>query len=189
MSVRRFLPIWGSTAILEALLLLAEQLPRVSFVLLGGNGSERYVDEARRRVAQTPQANRFVFFDGDVPLAECARLMAASDVFLSLMGAGDMRSSSVLQAASCGAVPVLGEHPEYRGLCKLGFKAQFVDPGRPTEAAHAIRLYLEQAATLAETRDANRRYIEEHEDSDTQMQRLLDVIGDACKWPGSARLQ
>ncbi len=176
MNVRRFLPVWGSEAVVEAFLLLAKELPHVSFVLLGGHGSEPFVRAARQRIAQTAFASRFVFFDGDLPLAECARLMAASDVFVSLMRLGDMRSASVLQAACTGAVPVLGEHPEYRELEKLGFRAQFVNPDRPAEVAAAVRLYLEDGNLLKMTRDANQLYIAEYEDLDTQMQRLLDAI-------------
>ena len=177
MNVRRFLPVWGSEAVVEAFLLLAEELPQVSFALLGGHGSEPYVRAARQRIAQTAFANRFVFFDGDLPLAECARLMAASDVFVSLMGYADMRSASVLQAACAGAVPVLAEHREYRELEKLGFRAQFVNPDRPAEVAGAIRLYLENGELVKVTRAANQRYIAQCEDFDTQMGRLLEAIG------------
>jgi hypothetical protein len=87
-----------------------------------------------------------------------------------------MRSASVLQAACAGAVPVLAEHPEYRELEELGFRAQFVNPDRPAEVARAVRLYLEDGELLGMTRDANQLYIAEYEDLDTQMQRLLDAI-------------
>lgn len=103
--------------------------------------------------------------------------MAASDVFVSLMGLGDMRSASVLQAACAGAVPVLAEHAEYRELEKLGFRAQFVDPNRPAAVAGAVRLYLENGELVKVTRAANQRYIAQCEDFDTQMGRLLEAIG------------
>lgn len=176
MNVRRFLPMWGCEVALEAFLLLAQEVPEVSFLLLGGQGTESYVGAARRRVAKTPFAGRFVFVDGDVELAKCAELMNASDVFVSLMGIADMRSASVLQAASSGAVPVLAEHPEYRSLEKLGFRARFVQPGCPAAVADAVRLYLEDDVLRAETRIANQDYIAKWEDSDNQMRELLEAI-------------
>lgn len=182
LSVRRFLPGWGGAATVEGLLRLCEDDPRpLSFVLLGGAGSEPYVRIARERIAGTRFAERFRFIDADLSLAECARLMAAADVFVSLMGAGDMRSASVLQAASSGAVPVLAEHPEYRAIERLGFRALFVDPADPAQVAVAIRSYLDSAELCEETRDSNRRYLATYEDSRVQMRQLLEVIESACR--------
>lgn len=176
MNVRRFRPIWGSEVVMDAFLQLAQEVPEVSFVLLGGRGTEGYVGAARRRISVTPFADRFVFCDGDLPLGDCAELMAASDIFVSLMGMADMRSSSVLQAASAGAVPVLAEHAEYRHLERCGFRAQFVGADRPAEVADAVRRYLADDPLRRSTRIANQEYIARWEDFDAQMEELLRTI-------------
>lgn len=187
LNSRRFRPAWGSSLALDAFLRLAERRADVHCLLLSGSGDEEHVAEARRRIEAAGLAARFTLFPPDVPLARCAEIMAASDVFVSLMGRGDMRSASVIQGAACGGAPVILDAPEYREMARLGFACELVpeDTGAVVAALDALAA---DPARRAAMRERNRLYVEEHEDFERQMQVLLDRI-DAASRPYRERLR
>ncbi len=181
LNARRFLPVWGSEEVLAAFLALASREPGVHLVLLGGAGSEAGIAAALRRVDALGLSGRFTAFPGDLPLAEVADLMAVADVYLSLMRVQDMRSFSVLQGAAAGGVPVLADQPEYRAMEGEGFSARFVDPARTEDVVSTVLRLVRNEAECAEIRKGNDLYLARGEDRETQMDRLLDAIGDACR--------
>ena len=173
LNSRRFKPLWGAFEALEAFLRVAARRPEVHCVLLGGRNTEAETEAARRQVDSAGLGARFTLFQGDVPLQECADVMAISTIFLSLRSAGDMRSASVLQGAAAGAVPILVDTPEYRTMEREGFQARFVARAAPEEIASAIDELLDGPARRAALVASNRRHLEIHEDKTRQMDRLL----------------
>ena len=123
---------------------------------------------------------RFTLFDGDTPFDECVDLMAAADVFVSLMRVPDMRSFSILQAASAGGIPVLSDQSEYREMERDGFRALFVDPVDTEAVVAALRESSGKPWLAEEIRAANERYIGKHEDHEVQMARLREAIEEVC---------
>jgi glycosyltransferase involved in cell wall biosynthesis len=178
MNVRRFFPAWGSDAALRAFVRFAGEWPAAHFVLLGGAGTEALVAEARATLQKEGLASRFTTFDGDLPLAECAALMSIADVCVSLMREIDMRPlAGILEAASAGGAPVIGDQPEYRGMEKLGFSAIFVNPGDSDATVAALRRYAEDASLRRSVVEKNDRYLREHEDGVSQARDLLQRVG------------
>lgn len=190
LNSRRFKPLWGAFEALEAFLRVAARRPEIHCVLLGGRGTEPETAAARRKVEAAGLGARFTLFQGDVPLEECADVMAISTLFLSLRSAGDMRSASVLQGAAAGAVPILVDTPEYRTMEREGFQARFVARAAPDDIAGAIDELLADPARRAAVVASNRRHLELHEDKTRQMDRLLALIDglvqDCASRPGPA---
>jgi glycosyltransferase involved in cell wall biosynthesis len=181
LNARRFRPAWGGFVALEAFMRLAKDHPATHFILLGGLGTSEFVGSARERLAEAELLDRFTLLDEQVPIEVCAELMSISDVFLSLLGRGDLRSASVLQAAQAGGVPVISDLPEYREIERLGFRALFVDPDSDQDVFEALELCLRDPGRLAGIRERNERYLRTHEDRKRQMDRLVELIEDLCR--------
>jgi glycosyltransferase involved in cell wall biosynthesis len=174
MNVRRFFPAWGSDVAFQAFLRFARECPTAHFVLLGGAGTETLVAAARDRLEKEGLASRFTLFDGDLPLADCSALMSIADIYVSLMREIDMRPlASILEAASAGGAPVIGDQPEYRAMERLGFSALFVEPGDADAAVAALRQYAADASLRLAAAENNARYLREHEDGAAQALDLL----------------
>lgn len=180
LNPRRFRPDWGAFVALEAFMQIAAEEPLTHFVLFGGRATEDFTKQARAQVAAKGLSSRFTLLEGDAPVEVCAELMSVSDIFVSLLGRGDMRSASVLQAAAAGAAPVVSDLPEYREMQRLGFVGLFVDPGKTEEVVQALRVYLQAPAQARATVAANHNYLAEHEDYPAQMHKLLGLIAAVC---------
>jgi glycosyltransferase involved in cell wall biosynthesis len=181
MNVRRFQPAWGCDTALEAFIQFAQENPSSHFVMLGGAGSASLVHAAHKQLVERGLEHRFTLFEDDIPLADCAELMSVSDVFVSLARTRDMRSASVLQAASAGGGAILGEQAEYREMERLGFRALFVNPEDTDSVLNALRLYASDAELWGKTVAQNQEYLAEYEDHHQQMARLLNLIDEVCQ--------
>lgn len=177
LNPRRFRPDWGAFVSLEAFLKIASEYPKTHFILFGGLGTKKFMDEARIEIEDRGLSPRFTILEGEAPLDVCAELMSVSDVFVSLLGRGDMRSSSVLQAAASGAAPIIADNPEYREMERMGFQALFVTPGNVEEVVKALRVYLDDPAKIKN----NAEYLARNEDYETQMTRMLELIECVCE--------
>lgn len=181
MNVRRFQLAWGCDTALKAFIQFAQENPSSHFVILGGAGSTPLVRDAHKQLVERGLEHRFTLFEDDISLADCAELMSVSDVFVSLMRTRDMRSASVLQAASAGGAPVLSEQAEYREMERMGFRALFVDPEDPDSVLNALRLYANNSELRKDTVAQNQEYLAKNEDYHRQMTKLLALIEDVCK--------
>ena len=188
MNIRRFFPAWGSDLALPAFVRFARENPSPHFVMLGGAGTEPHVNAARRLLHEQGVSHRFTLFDGEIPLEECAALMSAADIVVSLMRERDMRPlSSILEAAACGAAPVLSDQDEYRAMERLGFRALFCAAGDEEAVMAALRQYADDPSLRSITAGANEGYLEAHEDGRQQATDLLRRIRLTCDGHGSNR--
>ena len=180
LNARRFVPLWGAYSVLEAFLKVARQEPGTHFILLGGPGTEADLRQAADRIAIAGLESRFTLFPGEIPLTECARLMSIADIFLSVMGIGDMQSASVLQAAASGGAPVVRNTVEHREMIRCGFAAVLVESDEADEIAAAVQSLVQNDSQRQEIARRNNRYLADQEDYPTQMTRLLELIDDVC---------
>jgi glycosyltransferase involved in cell wall biosynthesis len=176
LNSRRFNPLWGASEALEACLQVCSEDHSTWFVFFGGAGSEDHVALAKLRIKTAGMQNRFVFLEGDIPLAECARAMSVAEIFLSLLQRGDMRSWSVLQATAAGGIPVIADIPEHRHMQREGFAAELFNASEPSECAAAILRLLANPERMQSIREVNREFIVTHEDSRKQMNEMLNLI-------------
>lgn len=180
-NCRRFMPHWGCFTALEAFLQLAAGEARTHFVMLGGPGTQSLIGKARRRIAAAGWERRFTLVDRELQIAEFHELASISDIFVSLVARGDMRSSSVLQLAAAGAAPVIGDIAEYRIMAEQGFSALFPRVDDVNEVVDAVRHYLRQPELREAASRQNAAYLRAHEDRESQMDVLLALINQACK--------
>lgn len=176
MNARRFDPLWGSDDVLRAMLELARRRTELYCILLGGGYEAAHLRNARRQVQDAGLEPRFRFFPETVSIEQYAQLVGTADVALSLMSRGDMRSSSVLQSAAAGAVPVISDTSEHRLMQDAGFACRLVPSGDVDGLLAHIDELLATPALRSEMAEANRHYLEIHEDHDAQMRRLLLAI-------------
>lgn len=180
LNPRRFRPDWGAFVSLDAFMKIATEYPHTHFVLFGGLGTKTFTDEAHVKIAERGLSSRFTMLEGEASLDVCAELMSVSDIFVSLLGRGDMRSASVLQAAAAGAAPIIADNPEYREMERTGFRALFVAPGSVEEVVEAIRSYLDDPLKARAVVAENDDYLARHEDYGRQMDHMLGMIEDVC---------
>lgn len=176
LNVRRLRKQWGSLDVFEAFLALSKKAQGTHFVMLGGEGTETLAAECKRRVADAGVAPRFTIIEGAIPIEQVAELMSIAAIYTSVMGSGDMRSLSVVQAAAAGGAPVLGEHPEYAFMQRQGFRTLFVQRNNPAAIEAALQKYLDDESFRKTTVAQNLAYVAQDEDQTTQMDRLLDAI-------------
>ena len=181
LNPRRFRPDWGAFVSLDAFLQIASENSETHFILFGGHNTETFTKQARNTVAEKGFSDRFTILEGEASLDVCAELMSVSDVMVSLLGRGDMRSASVLQAAAAGAAPIISDNPEYREMERLGFKALFVTPGSVEDVVNALRICLNDAQRLREFVVQNDEYLAKHEDYSRQMDKMLNLINNVCE--------
>lgn len=180
LNARRFRPPWGCFVALEAFMRLAAEYPHTHFILLGGLYTEEFMQTAKEKLEQAGLLPRFTLLWGDAPIEVCAELMSVADVFVSLLGRGDMRSASMVQAAKSGGVPVVSDMPEYREMERLGFAALLVRPDSADEVFEALRFCIQNPEKVADFPARNEAYIAEHEDYYKQMAKLLGLIDSVC---------
>lgn len=179
-NARRFRRLWGCAPALEAFLALARSTENTHFLLMGGAEGAPEVLAAADRIAAAGLSHRFTVLNRRLSSEEYNELARVTDVAVSLMSRGDMRSASVLVHAARGAALVLAEHPEFRRIEEDGFRAAFVDPRDVAAITAAIRSYVEDPSLRAAAAAANRRYVLEHENRERQMERLVARIDAVC---------
>jgi glycosyltransferase involved in cell wall biosynthesis len=180
LNPRRFRPAWGGFVSLEAFMRLASEQPLSHFILFGGLGNEEFTREAKARLEEAGLLSTFTLLEGDTPLEVCAELMSISDVFVSLLGRGDMRSSSVLQAAASGGIPVVSDSEEAREMERNGFAGFFVRPDQVEDVLTTLKSCVRNPERLAEMRARNDVFLAAKEDYAKQMDKLLDLIESVC---------
>ena len=172
MNVRRLREVWGSVEAVQTIAEVLMERPDACGILLGG-GEEADYRSAEEKFASAGVEGRVAIVRDVVPIERVAELYGVSDVALSLMPIGDMRSSSVLQAAAAGALPVLTGTWEYDEMKEAGFDATLITP---YEAATREVLDLFADPRRPQRAAANLAWLREHEDHDRQMDRLLGHI-------------
>jgi glycosyltransferase involved in cell wall biosynthesis len=180
MNVRRFSPTWGSNEVLNVFIKLAKKYINLHFIILGGGVRERTL-LAIEKIKNNNLNDRFLVFTSEIEYKEFVDLILVSDVFVSLMHEGDMRSSSVMQATYACGVPVVSDLEEYRLIEKNGFKAIFVDPNNTDEVVKAIEKFMVDSNLRSEFSDKNKKYIEKYENYDRQMMKMLKYINKQCE--------
>lgn len=180
LNPRRFRTAWGAFVALEAFMQLASENPLTHFIVFGGAGTEEFTRRAAAQLEQKGLSSQFTILEGDAPLEVCAELMSVSDVFVSLLALGDMRSLSVLQATASGAIPIISDLSEYREMERLGFAALFVRADSVEDVLDALLFCVNNPEKARELVARNDVYIAEHEDYFKQMDEMLSLIDALC---------
>jgi glycosyltransferase involved in cell wall biosynthesis len=179
-NARRFRPLWGSRVATAAFQRVARAHQDVHFVLLGGPLTENEIERARGEVDSAGLGARFTFIEGSIPLREYAELLSVADVFTSLMAAADMRSSSVLQGISAGAIPVISAVDEHATMAAEGYRVFLVDPLDADDVAAVLNRCLRHPEEWAALRRANDELIAAHADRERQQSVFAGLVDEVC---------
>jgi glycosyltransferase involved in cell wall biosynthesis len=181
LNSRRFREAWGSHIALQAFIRLAQAQDNIHCVLLGGDDTEADIQAAWTNIVQLGLSDRFTLIAGPAPIETCTDLMSVADIFTSFLGLGDMRSWSVLQATACGGVPVVADIPEHRKMEGLGFRGVFVPLDDVQAAYEALLECVKNPEQRDEIVSANDRYMELHEDEESQMTMFWQLMSAECE--------
>lgn len=174
LNCRRYDPSWGSEVVLGTFINLALFRDDLHFVLLPGE--RHYLEPTRQILREMGLEERFTILESQLSLREFAEVASVSEVYVSLMLATDMRSSSVLQAAACGSLPVLSNQREYRAMLEEGFRAQLVPFGDTESTARAILSFLDNPELCAHVRSKNLEFLRQSEDLLSQSSKMIEYI-------------
>ncbi len=181
LNARRFEPEWGCFVALLAFIEVAKKYRDTHFILIGGESGEPHLSKAHALLDEHGLLPRFALLRGEIALSDCADAMLISDAFVSLNGMADMRSSSVLQAAASGGLPVISDTSEYREMRSNGFGCLLVQHDDAAAVFQALSNYLEQPARFRPLVEQNEGYLARYEDQAAQMDKLLLAIQEVCQ--------
>lgn len=125
-NIRRFQNGWGADILTDVFLKLAEHNSNFKIILITG-GIETGGNNHLNRIRNSQHKNSFIIFNSSVTIEEYRDLLVMSDLGVSTVLNGDMRSWSVMQAAAVGLPLVMNKTKEYINLQNDGFDAFFLD--------------------------------------------------------------
>lgn len=177
-NVRRFQKKWGSTEAAEAFKILAKRNKNFKFILVAGEGAvaNQLLKDAEKQFDQENIRDQFIIFYNHISLEEYSELLVLTDVALSIMHAGDMRSASIMMAVTANCLPVISKQAEYYVMQEEGFKCQFVDYDDIEAIVSACEKYIFDEQFAAETLRQNQLFLDKFPDNDKFLELLLDKI-------------
>lgn len=117
---RRVHPLYHTRELVRAFKCYAAENPLGRLILLEGDADAKYLDEVKREI---DGCDRITLISGFISQQELCGWLCAADFAISIP-LSDQLSSSILEAMSCCAVPILGNLQAY-GV--IGEVAEFVD--------------------------------------------------------------
>ena len=124
-DIRRFAKGWGAESICEAFLNLASSDDNFIFILMSGgfDPDNKFLLE---RIEKSNYRSKFLIFEESVSIEQYSELLSLSDLGLSIMETGEMRSGSILNAAAIGLPMLMNFDSEFFNLSEYGFKASYL---------------------------------------------------------------
>ena len=156
MNLRRFQVGWGINEITNSILENSPTLDSFKIILIEGDynfGNKQYINSLK----QSSAWSNIIYIEGSVSKEEYFDLIKISDVGISIMDSGDMRSDSIMLAATLGLPIIMNKNIEFLNLSKRGFHAFFIDELDRNDLFKLL-LYLKNNPTI------RRKYAENNED-------------------------
>lgn len=129
---------------------------------------------ALRNLAVTLNVERNVHFVGNVPYERVHLYNQAVDVVV-FVPSYDGMASSILEAMSCGDVPVISDLPSVREWIIDGWNGILVDPNNVEQIADSIVSLLENEIKRKSFGERNWKLIKERGDQDYWMGNLEEI--------------
>jgi glycosyltransferase involved in cell wall biosynthesis len=181
-NCRRLRRLWGCMEATHLFVKAAQAFPNAFFIMCGGNLPDIAADLStiKQLVGSAGVENQFLFMERDVTLDEYIELANITDVGVSLMKRGDMRSASILQLAASGAALVLSDSAEARCMAREGLCAELVDPENPEQCYQSLARLLEVDEYRRKSGAINRTHAMRHEDRRQQFDLMMEHINLVC---------
>ncbi len=179
LSIRWLKPLYRVDTLVEALVILAGEGAAFE-ARIGGEGSERERLEARVREAGLSDRVRFV---GRLEADDIPAQMAWSDVYVST-SSSDGASSSLFEALSVGAYPVVSDIVANRPFIEPGVNGQLFPVGDAAALArHLLALEQDDTSRLRGI-EAARKLVAEKLDYGRNMERIAAFLAAAAGGSG-----
>lgn len=137
-------------------------------------GEGRLLDDHKRLVNSRHLADR-IRFTGDLPRSGVADLLRTADVYISA-AVSDGTASSLLEAMSVGAFPVISRIEANRDWIEDGVTGLFFDTDSVASTTEAIACALNDPALRRQSREINRNRIVAEADYKVTMKALISRL-------------
>lgn len=155
-STRNLWPIYDVETMIRAVPLIIRENPDVKFMVVGSGELERDL----RGLSTKLEVDGSVHFVGRVDHDLLPQYLAESDVYVST-SLSDTISVSLLEAMSCGAVPVVTDIEGNREIIDHGVNGLLFERKNARALSEDILKYLDEPESRRKAAELNRRTIEE----------------------------
>lgn len=174
-NLRRFQDGWGASIITDSFIELAKKSDKYKFILVLesiNQKNEIYLNKIKNENVMSS----FLIFTQSVTKEVYRDLLVISEIGVSIMENGDMRSASILNAASVGLPIVMNESKEFKLLKSSGFNAQFIKKIDSLELTEQINYLSTNSLILNKLSNDNNNYIKNLNNKNLNFEKLLASI-------------
>jgi glycosyltransferase involved in cell wall biosynthesis len=180
-SPRTVAPFYRIEAVVRATAVLRSRGNNVHLVVaVGGSRDRRYLSRLRSLAGQLRIARSVVFLDRELSAREMAILYNMADATASVPR-NDQVGACVVEAMSCGSVPLVAPLEAYKAYLKDGENALVVDGDSPEEIAAAFERATNDRGLRERCRTVNPALVEAKESWETNSRKMetlyLQLIG------------
>jgi len=171
-SPRTVLPYYRIEAVVQAMGALRRRGVDARLVVaVGGSPDRRYLSSLRVLADQLAVTQRVVFIDRELTAPEMAVLynMAVASVSVPR---NDQLGSCVVEAMSCGSVPIVAPLEAYKTYLSDGDNALVVDGDNPEEIASAFERAVSDAALRERCRTSNPALVKANESWEVNSRKM-----------------
>ena len=155
-STRNLRPIYDVETLIRAVPMVVRENPGAKFIVAGSGEFERDL----RKLSTRLQVDGSVHFVGNVDHDLLPQYLAESDVYVST-SLSDTISVSLLEAMSCGVVPVVTDIEGNREIIDHGVNGLLFERKNAKALSEGILKYLDDPESRRRTIELNRKTIEE----------------------------
>jgi len=162
--------LYNTETMLRAIPLVLEEAPETKFIFSEYMGHEPYIEQMKTLVRELSVESSVVFLER-IQHEQMALFLNMAEVFVSIPDSDGM-PQSLLEAMSCGTVPVVADLPQYKGLIRGDTNALLVTPKDPAALAKAVLALLKDNSLRERLSRACTDTTMECADHETEMEKM-----------------
>ena len=168
-STRKFEPVYNLELLIDAIPEVVRKNERVRFIIVGEGSQERIL----KQKIESEKCSAAVEFIGSLNRADLIALLQRSDIYVST-SLSDSTSVSLLEAMSCGLVPIVTDIPGNREWVQDQVNGYLTDTRQPSLLAQKILKVCENLKQLQPLVDRNQKLVEEKANYHSHLAQLRE---------------
>jgi len=184
-SPRSFRSLYNLESVVSAFASVLSQVPSAVLLMTNYNGDADYTHAIKKSIDDLGISESVRILDA-MPYERMRELYRMSTVTVSVPFS-DATSMSVLEAMSCGSVPIVSDLPAMREWVQDGWNGYLVPPMDPKHLAARIIDVLKHPETGAEWARRNRKFVEEKANQAAHMGYMTDIYRKVLREPTGDR--
>jgi glycosyltransferase involved in cell wall biosynthesis len=175
-------PLYNTEIVLKAISLVLKEAPATKFIFSEHGGDKVYIQQMKAFARELGVENSILFFE-EIPHDRMPLFLNLAEVFVSIPDSDGM-PQSLLEAMSCGTVPVVSNLRQYDEVVRKEANALVVQQKDARAVARAILILLKDAALRETLSKACLDTIMEGMDYEVEMEKMeklyyeLSKVGD-----------